>query len=55
LTSGEIITKENALSRDKKLQTLVVTLRTIWYEVSSFNVDKIREFLNPQATIAYNF
>jgi hypothetical protein len=30
------------------LQALVATLRTIWHEINSFDIGKIREFLNPQ-------
>ena len=29
-------------------QGLVTTLRTIWYEISSFDVEKTGQFLNPQ-------
>jgi len=34
------------------LQALVYQLRTIWYNIGSFDVEKIQEFLNPQPAFA---
>jgi len=33
-------------------QALVAALRTVWYKISSFDVGKIQEFLNPQPAFA---
>lgn len=35
------------------MQALVYQLRTIWYKVSSFDVEKFGQFLNPQPAFSF--
>ncbi len=37
------------------MQALVVRLRTVWHKISSFEVGKIQEFLNPQPVFVIGF